>query len=171
MELQSFIKIVLVLYLILFFSCNKDNKEKLLVTDVFTVNDTCNISFYDGKKVRLYQDINSIKKKIAIYKVLEVYPNPDSLFMTKIEYTKSKNSDMVSQKNFIFKENILHKVIIRVSSNYSDKSLEKDTNKKKFSFLNAYSDSLQKLNTKQKCFKRTVLDSSKFNKTIQFVWE
>jgi len=59
--------------------------------------------------------IKDIQKRFNIYKDLEIFPNNDSLYITKIE-EKEGFIKILSQKRFLFKDSLLQKVELVVST-------------------------------------------------------
>ena len=80
--------------------------------------------------------IKDIQKKFNIYKDLEIFPNNDSLYITEIE-EKEGFIKILSQKRFLFKDSLLQKVELVVSTSccWNNDFKENDFEKKKMKFL------------------------------------
>ena len=119
--------------------------------------------------------INDIQKEFNTYKDLEVFPNNDSLYITKIE-EKEGFIKILSQKRFLFKDSLLQKVELVVSASCcwnndfkeDDFAIKKD---KIFSAYNKYIYTIKSENSDSKCFHFQSIDTTLFHKTTLFKWE
>ena len=119
--------------------------------------------------------IKDIQKKFNIYKDLEIFPNNDSLYITEIE-EKEGFIKILSQKRFLFKDSLLQKVELVVSTSccWNNDFKENDFWLKKdeiFREYNKYIYTIKSKNLASKCFNFQSIDTTMFNKTTLFKWE
>ena len=119
--------------------------------------------------------IKDIQKKFNIYKDLEIFPNNDSLYITEIE-EKEGFIKILSQKRFLFKDSLLQKVELVVSTSccWNNDFKENDFYMKKdeiFREYNKYIYTIKSKNSASKCFNFQSIDTTMFNKTTLFKWE
>ena len=132
--------------------------------------------FIDEKSFVLGEStIRDIQKRFNIYKDLEISPNNDSLYITKIE-EKEGFIKILSQKRFLFKDSLLQKVELVVSKSccWNNDFKENDFWTKKdeiFREYNKYIYTIKSKNSASKCFNFQSIDTTMFNKTTLFKWE
>ena len=137
--------------------------------------DLCN-GFINEKSFVLGEStIKDIQKRFNIYKDLEIFPNNDSLYITKIE-EKEGFIKILSQKRFLFKDSLLQKVELVVSTSccWNNEFKENDFWLKKdeiFREYNKYIYTIKSKNSASKCFNFQSIDTTMFNKTTLFKWE
>ena len=132
--------------------------------------------FIDEKSFVLGEStIKDMQKRFNIYKDLEIFPNNDSLYITKIE-EKEGFIKILSQKRFLFKDSLLQKVELVVSTSccWNNDFKENDLAEKKdeiFRVYDAYISAIKSKNSKSKCFNFQSIDTTMFHKTTLFKWE
>ena len=137
--------------------------------------DLCN-GFINEKSFVLGEStIKDIQKRFDAYKDLEIFPNNDSLYITKIE-EKECFIKILSQKRFLFKDSLLQKVELVVSTSccWNNDFKENDFLAKKdeiFREYNKYIYIIKSKNSASKCFNFQSIDTTMFNKTTLFKWE
>lgn len=119
--------------------------------------------------------IKDIQKRFNAYKDLEIFPNNDSLYITKIE-EKEGFIKILSQKRFLFKDSLLQKVELVVSTSccWNNDFKEDDFAQHKdeiFSAYNKYIYTIKSENSASKCFHFQSIDTTLFHKTTLFKWE
>ena len=119
--------------------------------------------------------IKDIQKRFNAYKDLEIFPNNDSLYITKIE-EKEGFIKILSQKRFLFKDSLLQKVELVVSTSccWNNDFKEDDFAQKKddiFRDYNKYIYIIKSENSASKCFHFQSIDTTLFHKTTLFKWE
>ena len=119
--------------------------------------------------------IKDIQKEFNTYKDLEIFPNNDSLYITKIE-EKEGFIKILSQKRFLFKDSLLQKVELEVSTSccWNNDFKEDDFAQHKdeiFSAYNKYIYTIKSENSASKCFHFQSIDTTLFHKTTLFKWE
>lgn len=118
--------------------------------------------------------IKDMQKRFNIYKDLEISPNNDSLYITKIE-EKEGFIKILSQKRFLFKDSLLQKVELVVSTSccWNNDFKETDFAQKKdeiFREYNKYIHTIKSKNSASKCFNFQNIDTAIFHKTTLFKW-
>ena len=137
--------------------------------------DLCN-GFINEKSFVLGEStIKDIQKRFDAYKDLEIFPNNDSLYITKIE-EKEGFIKILSQKRFLFKDSLLQKVELVVSTSccWNNDFKENDFYHRKdeiFREYNKYIYTIKSKNSVSKCFNFQSIDTTMFNKTTLFRWE
>lgn len=137
--------------------------------------DLCN-GFINEKSFVLGEStIKDIQKRFDAYKDLEIFPNNDSLYITKIE-EKEGFIKILSQKRFLFKDSLLQKVELVVSTSccWNNDFKENDFYQRKdeiFREYNKYIYTIKSKNSASKCFNFQSIDTTMFNKTTLFKWE
>ena len=155
---------ICILTLFVFLSCIKTYHKHL-----------CN-GFINEKSFVLGEStIKDIQKRFDAYKDLEIFPNNDSLYITKIE-EKEGFIKILSQKRFLFKDSLLQKVELVVSTSccWNNDFKENDFVEKKDEIFRAYDEYISIIkskNSKSKCFNFQSIDTTMFNKTTLFKWE
>ena len=119
--------------------------------------------------------IKDIQKKFNIYKDLEIFPNNDSLYITEIE-EKEGFIKILSQKKFLFKDSLLQKVELVVSTSccWNNDFKENDFVLKKdeiFREYDKYIYTIKSKNSESKCFNFQCIDTTMFNRTTLFEWK
>ena len=119
--------------------------------------------------------IKDIQKKFNIYKDLEFFPNNDSLYITKIE-EKEGFIKILSQKRFLFKDSLLQKVELVVSTSccWNNDFKENDFVLKKdeiFREYDKYIYTIKSKNSESKYFNFQSIDTTMFNRTTLFEWK
>ena len=119
--------------------------------------------------------IKDIQKRFNAYKDLEIFPNNDSLYVTKIE-EKEGFIKILSQKRFLFKDSLLQKVELVVSTSccWNNDFKEDDFAQHKdeiFSAYDKYIYTIKSENSVSKCFHFQSIDTTLFHKTTLFKWE
>ena len=119
--------------------------------------------------------IKDIQKRFNAYKDLEIFPNNDSLYITKIE-EKEGFIKILSQKRFLFKDRLLQKVELVVSTSccWNNDFKEDDFAQHKdeiFSAYDKYIYTIKSENSASKCFHFQSIDTTLFHKTTLFKWE
>ena len=119
--------------------------------------------------------IKDIQKRFNAYKDLEIFPNNDSLYITKIE-EKEGFIKILSQKRFLFKDSLLQKVELVVSTSccWNNDFKEDDFAQHKdeiFSAYDKYIYTIKSENSASKCFHFQSIDTTLFHKTTLFKWE
>ena len=119
--------------------------------------------------------IKDIQKRFNAYKDLEIFPNNDSLYITKIE-EKEGFIKVLSQKRFLFKDSLLQKVELVVSTSccWNNDFKEDDFAQHKdeiFSAYDKYIYTIKSENSDSKCFHFQNIDTTLFHKTTLFKWE
>ena len=119
--------------------------------------------------------IKDIQKRFNAYKDLEIFPNNDSLYITKIE-EKEGFIKILSQKRFLFKDSLLQKVELVVSTSccWNNDFKENDFVEKKDEIFRAYDEyisTIKSKNSKSKCFNFQSIDTTMFHKATLFKWE
>ena len=136
--------------------------------------DLCN-GFINEKSFVLGEStIKDIQKRFDAYKDLEIFPNNDSLYITKIE-EKEGFIKILSQKRFLFKDSLLQKVELVVSTSccWNNDFKETDFAQKKdeiFREYNKYIHTIKSKNSASKCFNFQSIDTAIFHKTTLFKW-
>lgn len=131
--------------------------------------------FIDEKSFVLGEStIKDMQKRFNIYKDLEIFPNNDSLYITKIE-EKEGFIKILSQKRFLFKDSLLQKVELVVSTSccWNNDFKETDFAQKKdeiFREYNKYIHTIKSKNSASKCFNFQNIDTAIFHKTTLFKW-
>lgn len=131
--------------------------------------------FIDEKSFVLGEStIKDMQKRFDIYKDLEIFPNNDSLYITKIEEKKGFIK-ILSQKRFLFKDSLLQKVELVVSTSccWNNDFKETDFAQKKdeiFREYNKYIHTIKSKNSASKCFNFQNIDTAIFHKTTLFKW-
>ena len=131
--------------------------------------------FIDEKSFVLGEStIKDMQKRFDIYKDLEISPNNDSLYITKIE-EKEGFIKILSQKRFLFKDSLLQKVelVISTSCCWNNDFKETDFALKKdeiFREYNKYIHTIKSKNSASKCFNFKNIDTAIFHKTTLFEW-
>ena len=131
--------------------------------------------FIDEKSFVLGEStIKDIQKRFDIYKDLEISPNNDSLYITKIE-EKEGFIKILSQKRFLFKDSLLQKVewVVSTSCCWNNDFKENDFAQKKdeiFREYNKYIHTIKSKNSASKCFNFQSIDTTMFHKTTLFKW-
>ena len=137
--------------------------------------DLCN-GFINEKSFVLGEStIKDIQKSFDAYKDLEIFPNNDSLYITEIE-EKEGFIKILSQKRFLFKDSLLQKVELVVSTSccWNNDFKENDFYQRKdeiFREYNKYIYTIKSKNSESKCFNFQSIDTTMFNKTTLFKWE
>ena len=155
---------ICILTLFVFLSCIKTYHK-----------DLCK-GFIDEKSFVLGEStIRDIQKRFNIYKDLEISPNNDSLYITKIQ-EKEGFIKILSQKRFLFKDSLLQKVELVVSTSccWNNDFKENDFYQRKdeiFREYNKYIYTIKSKNSASKCFNFQSIDTAMFNKTTLFKWE
>ena len=155
---------ICILILFVFLSCIKTYHK-----------DLCK-GFIDEKSFVLGEStIKDIQERFNIYKDLEISPNNDSLYITKIQ-EKEGFIKILSQKRFLFKDSLLQKVELVVSTSccWNNDFKENDFAQKKdeiFREYNKYIHTIKSKNSASKCFNFQSIDTTMFNKTTLFRWE
>ena len=155
---------ICILTLFVFLSCIKTYHKHL-----------CN-GFINEKSFVLGEStIKDIQKRFNIYKDLEISPNNDSLYITKIE-EKEGFIKILSQKSFLFKYSLLQKVELVVSTSccWNNDFKENDFYQRKdeiFREYNKYIYTIKSKNSASKCFNFQSIDTTMFNKTTLFKGE
>ena len=119
--------------------------------------------------------IKDIQKKFNIYKDLEIFPNNDSLYITEIE-EKEGFIKILSQKRFLFKDSLLQKVELVVSTSccWNNDFKENDFVLKKdeiFREYDKYIYTIKSKNSESKCFNFQCIDTTMFSRTTLFEWK
>nr|WP_314751007.1 hypothetical protein [uncultured Capnocytophaga sp.] len=119
--------------------------------------------------------IKDIQKRFNAYKDLEIFPNNDSLYITKIE-EKEGFIKILSQKRFLFKDSLLQKVELVMSTSccWNNDFEEDDFAQHKdeiFSTYDEYIYTIKSENSASKCFHFQSFDTTLFHKTTLFKWE
>ena len=119
--------------------------------------------------------IKDMQKRFDIYKDLEIFPNNDSLYITKIE-EKEGFIKILSQKRFLFKDSLLQKVELVVSTSccWNNDFKEEDFAQHKDEIFSAYDEyiyTIKSENSDSKCFHFQSIDTTLFHKTMLFKWE
>ena len=119
--------------------------------------------------------IKDIQKRFNAYKDLEIFPNNDSLYVTKIE-EKEGFIKILSQKRFLFKDSLLQKVELVVSTSccWNNDFKEDDFAQHKDEIFSAYDEyiyTIKSENSASKCFHFQSIDTTLFHKTTLFKWE
>ena len=136
--------------------------------------DLCNGFINEKSFVLGKSTIKDIQERFNIYKDLEVFPNNDSLYITKIE-EKEGFIKILSQKRFLFKDSLLQKVELEVSTSccWNNDFKENDFVLKKdeiFREYDKYIYTIKSKNSESKCFYFQSIDTTMFNKTTLFKW-
>ena len=118
--------------------------------------------------------IKDIQKRFDIHKDLEIFPNNDSLYITKIE-EKEGFIKILSQKRFLFKDSLLQKVELVVSTSccWNNDFKENDFAQRKdeiFREYDKYIHTIKLKNLASKCFNFESIDTTMFHKTTLFKW-
>jgi len=122
--------------------------------------------FIDEKSFVLGEStIKDMQKRFNIYKDLEIFPNNDSLYITKIE-EKEGFIKILSQKRFLFKDSLLQKVELVVSTSCCWNNDFKEI----FREYNKYIHTIKSKNSASKCFNFQSIDTAIFHKTTLFKW-
>ena len=119
--------------------------------------------------------IKDIQKRFDAYKDLEISPNNDSLYTTKVE-EKEGFIKILSQKRFLFKDSLLQKVELVVSTSccWNNDFKENDFVERKDEIFRAYDEyisTIKSKNSKSKCFNFQSIDTTMFHKATLFKWE
>lgn len=119
--------------------------------------------------------IRDIQKRFDAYKDLEIFPNNDSLYTTKVE-EKDGFIKILSQKRFLFKDSLLQKVELVVSTSccWNNDFKEDDFAQHKDEIFSAYDEyiyTIKSENSDSKCFHFQSIDTTLFHKTMLFKWE
>ena len=137
--------------------------------------DLCKGFFIEKSFVLGESTIKDIQKRFDAYKDLEIFPNNDSLYTTKVE-EKDGFIKILSQKRFLFKDSLLQKVELVVSTSccWNNDFKENDFVEKKDEIFRAYDEyisTIKSKNSKSKCFNFQSIDTTMFHKTTLFKWE
>ncbi len=108
--------------------------------------------------------IKDIQKRFNAYKDLEIFPNNDSLYVTKIE-EKEGFIKILSQKRFLFKDSLLQKVELVVSTSccWNNDFKEDDFAQHKDEIFSAYDEyiyTIKSENSGSKCFHFQSIDTT-----------